>query len=274
MTSATLFPSEPEMVNYPGEPALWLQRVLILSARRAGVEPIRNIEFRRGLNVINTKLTRDLETTAFGHNVGKTLLLRLIRYALGDEHYAGNRVRKRIKEQLHDAYVLAQVRVNGTSWGIYRSLRKPRDSFCLQTENWQDLLGETSGLRPYSEFEAALEKLAPPTFSNVRVARGRRQPKWTDLLGWLIRDQHCRYTSHNTWRFQEDDSEPDVLLDSESNLIIRVVMKLFDRKEYEYTDELDQLRGRYRQNQTELQQIRQDRERTARLISECPSENS
>lgn len=268
MTPATLFPSEPETVAYPGEPAIWFQRVVILPARRAGVEPIRNIEFRRGLNVINTKLTQDVETAAFGHNVGKTLLVRVIRYALGDDHYAGTRVRSRITEKLPDACVLAQVRVNGTTWGIARSLTKPRDSFCLQTDTWQHLLGEASSLRPFTEFEAALEKLAPPTFSNVRVARGRRQPKWTDLLGWLIRDQHCRYTSHNTWRFQEDDSDPDVLLDSEANLIIRVVMNLFDKKEYEYTDELDQLRAQLRQHQNELQQIRQDRERTARMISE------
>ena len=268
MTSATLFPSEPETVAYPGEPAIWLQRVVILPSRQAGVEPIRNIEFRRGLNVINTKLTQDIETAAFGHNVGKTLLVRMIRYALGDEHYAGTRVRSRIKEKLPQACVLAQVRVNGTTWGIVRSLARPRDSFCLSTDTWQDLLADSAGLRPFSEFETALKQLVPSDFSSVRVARGRREPAWTDLLGWLIRDQHCRYTSHNTWRFREDEADPDVILDSEANLIIRVVMNLFDRKEYEYTDGLDQLRAQLRQHQTELQQIRQDRERTAKMISE------
>jgi hypothetical protein len=123
-------------------------------------------------------------------------------------------------------------------------------------------------LRPFSEFQAALEKLVPSAFTSVRVARGRREPVWTDLLGWLIRDQHCRYTSHNTWRFREDEADPDVILDSEANLIIRVVMNLFDRKEYDYTDELHRLGAQLRQHQAELQQIRQDRERTAKMISE------
>ena len=40
MTPATLFPSEPEPVAYPGEPAIWLQRVVILPSRQSGVEPV------------------------------------------------------------------------------------------------------------------------------------------------------------------------------------------------------------------------------------------
>lgn len=268
MIEASLFPSEPEAVAYPGEPDIWIQRVVILPARRTGVEPIRNIEFRRGLNVINTKLTRDVETTAFGHNVGKTLLVRMIRYALGDETYASTLARSRIKEKLPDGCVVAHVRMNGTSLGLVRSLVKPRESYCLPTDNWQDLLGDASGLQPFAECEAAVGKVLPIEFANVRVARGRRQPNWKDLLGWLIRDQHCRYTSHNTWRFQQDESDPDVLLDSEANLIIRVVMDLFDRKEYDFTNELDQLRHQLRQHQNELQQIRHDRERTAKFISD------
>ena len=59
-----------------------------------------------------------------------------------------------------------------------------------------------------------------------------------------------------------------MILDSEANLIIRVVMNLFDRKEYDYTDELHRLGAQLRQHQAELQQIRQDRERTAKMISE------
>lgn len=193
----------------------------------------------------------------------------MIRYALGDRLYAGIRVRSQIRENLPECTVLAQVRVNGKSWCIARSLTKSRESFCLQTDNLQELLNDTTTLRQFGEFETALGKLLPSDFSNVRVARGRRQPTWADLLGWLIRDQHCRYTSHNIWRFQQDDSDPDVLLDSEANLIIRVVMNLFDRKEYDYTDELDRLRAQLRQQQDELLQIRQDRERTAKLISEA-----
>jgi hypothetical protein len=52
-----LFPPEPETVAYPGEPAIWIQRVEILPARRPGVEPIRNIEFRRGLTPMAKRVT-------------------------------------------------------------------------------------------------------------------------------------------------------------------------------------------------------------------------
>ena len=218
--------------------------------------------------MINTKKTQDVEGDAFGHNVGKTLLVRMIRYALGDDHFANSRIRSQVKEHLPDGCVFAQVRVNATTWCVARSMGKPRESFCLPTDNWQSLLAEPSCLRPFTEFASALGTLVPSEFSSVRVARGSRQPTWLDLLGWLIRDQHCRYTSHNTWRYQADDSDPEVLLDSEANLIIRLVMNIFDRKEYDYTDELDGLRIRLRHYQNELSQIRQDRERTAKLISE------
>src|SRR6185437_15194209 len=268
MTQRNLFPSEPEAVVFPGEPPIWIQRLVILPARRPGVNWIRNIEFRRGLNVINTKVTQDKESTAFGHNVGKTLLVKMIRYALGDEQYANQRIRNRIRERIREGSVLAVVRVKGSTWCVARSLITPRQSFCLQSENWQDLLADAATLRPFADFQSALDQLLPADCSSVRVARGRRHPAWTDLLGWLIRDQHCRYTSHNTWRFQEGDSDPDVLLDSEANLIVRVTMKVFDRKEYELTDQLEQLRARLRQLQNELTHIRQERERTAQLMTE------
>lgn len=268
MTQRNLFPSEPEAAVFPGEPPIWIQRLVILPARRTGVDPIRNIEFRRGLNVINTKMTQDTESTAFGHNVGKTLLVRMIRYALGDEQYASQRIRSRIREKMAEGTVLANVRVKGSTWCVARSLILPRQSFCLQSDNWQDLLAEPGTLRPFADFQSALDQLLPSDFTSVRVARGRRHPAWTDLLGWLIRDQHCRYTSHNTWRFQEDESDPDVLLDSEANLIVRVAMRVFDRKEYELTDQLEQLRAQLRQHQNDLAHIRQERERTAQLMTE------
>lgn len=254
---------------FPGEPPIWIQRLVIVPVRRPGVNWIRNIEFRRGLNVINTKVTQDTESTAFGHNVGKTLLVRMIRYALGDEFYANARIRGKIREGLRsEGAVLAVARVKGSTWCVARSLVNPRQSFCLQSDNWQDLLADAATLHPFADFQSALDQLLPTDCFSVRVARGRRQPAWTDLLGWLIRDQHCRYTSHNTWRFQADESDPDVLLDSEANLIVRVAMKVFDRREYELTEQLEQLRARLRRLQNELTHIRQERERTAQLMTE------
>src|SRR5262249_54935107 len=143
------------------------------------VDPIRNIEFRRGLNVINTKVTQDTESTAFGHNVGKTLLVRMIRYALGDEQYASQRIRGRIRERISEGTVIAIVRVKGSTWCVARSLVHARQSFCLQSENWQDLLADQGTLRPFTDFQSSLDQLLPSDFSSVRVARGRRNPAWT-----------------------------------------------------------------------------------------------
>jgi hypothetical protein len=125
---------------FPGEPPIWIQRLVIVPVRRPGVNWIRNIEFRRGLNVINTKVTQDTESTAFGHNVGKTLLVRMIRYALGDEQYASQRIRSRIRERIREGSVLAVVRVKGSTWCV--AMQAKRDEQIGHMEALQDLFKE------------------------------------------------------------------------------------------------------------------------------------
>jgi hypothetical protein len=268
MIQPNLFPPDPEPVVYPGEPALWIKRIVILPAKQAVSPPIRDISFRLGLNVINTSQPTDPDTVAFGHNVGKTLLMRLIRYCLGDEQYAGPRVRSRIRAQMGDGCVLALVRVQGEDWGVVRSLSSARQSFSLKTANWHDLLGDHTALSSFADYEQALNRLRPSGLDYVRVGRNNRVPAWTDLLGWLIRDQRCRFTNHNTWRDKDDDSEPDVLLDTDANLVARIVMNLFDREEYDATDELERERATLKQLQTQLAELRVEQDRTAQLLGE------
>lgn len=159
MTQARLFPSELPTCPWPGEPSVWLKRLVIVRERTAGQVPIRDIEFRLGLNVIRTKDEANNDAAAAGHNVGKTLLVRLLRYCLGDGQYANSNTRSRIRDVLSDGWVIALVRVAGTTWGVARPLGPSRHSWCLSTENWQDMLADTAGLRPYAELQVALEKI-------------------------------------------------------------------------------------------------------------------
>src|SRR5437763_703613 len=83
MTPPGLFQPELPPCPYPGEPAVWVKRLVLVRARSTGEEPIRNIEFRLGLNIISTRDEEPADASAVGHNVGKTLLVRLLRYCLG-----------------------------------------------------------------------------------------------------------------------------------------------------------------------------------------------
>jgi hypothetical protein len=271
MKQPRLFPVEPPTGPHPGEPPVWVKRLVILRERTPGQEPIRNIEFRLGLNIISTRDDVAADAAAVGHNVGKTLLVRLLRYCLGDTQYANSNMRGRIRAALPDAWEIGVIRVRGTTWGVARPLGPGRQSWCLRTDSWEELLGDVASLCPYSEFQQALEQFVPPEFGTVRLDDHDRSPGWTDLLGWLIRDQRCRYTHHNAWRHQDAESGPGVLSLGEANLVTRLTMSLFDVEEHQQTVRLAELRAESLRLQVERDRLRAAAEQSrTRLLAVAP----
>src|SRR5258708_4296375 len=206
MIPTSLFPDEPapHPVSHPGPPLLWLRRLIIVRERRVGGEVIRDITFRRGLNVIDTPESPPDETRTVGHNVGKTLLVRLIRYCLGDRNFANRQVRFQIQNLFPDGYSLAEVVVAGTCWAVARPLGRGQLSWAVPLGDWEDLLGDSASFQSYDEFKQAVQQATVARFQSVVLPHEERPPVWTDLLGWLVRDQHCRFRHHNEWR------EPDM----------------------------------------------------------------
>ena len=98
MRSKTLFPLDEPLAPSADrpEPLLWLRRLVILRDLDSLDAPIRDIPFRRGLNIIQARQRGPGESKVVGHSVGKTLLMRLIRYSLGEQHFAVEPVRNRI----------------------------------------------------------------------------------------------------------------------------------------------------------------------------------
>jgi hypothetical protein len=243
MKQRSMFRPESTPAHDPGEPTVWLKRLVILRSRDAAQPPIRDIEFRLGLNVVRVA---ELETSigrAFGHNVGKTLLVRLIRYCLGDSYFADLHARERIREVLPDGWVAAVVRVRGTTWTVARPLARRLSGWCLESEDWQALLGDPNTLRPYAVFLEALSQLVPAEYARVRLEGPDRAPAWTDLLGWLARDQRCRYTHHAHWRHPDAESGVAALSLGDANLLMRLTMGLFDAEERRQTESLTVLRA-------------------------------
>src|SRR4051794_2327270 len=188
MKQRSMFRPESTQARDPGEPTVWLKRLVILRSRDAGLPPIRDVEFRLGLNVVRVGEAETSAGRAFGHNVGKTLLVRLIRYCLGDSYFSDLTARERIREALPDAWVAAVVRVRGTTWSVARPLARRVSGWCLESEDWAQLLGDTAALRPFAAFQEALNQLVPADYARVRLEGPDRAPSWTDLLGWLARD--------------------------------------------------------------------------------------
>ena len=68
------------------------------------------------------------------------------------------------------------------------------------------ITGDPNALRPYAVFQEALAQLVPAEYARVRLEGPDRPPAWTDLLGWLARDQRCRYTHHAHWRHPDAET--------------------------------------------------------------------
>lgn len=261
MKPPSLFPSNLPPSPHPGEPAVWVKRLVIVRERAAGQVPLRNIEFRLGLNIVGTQEEAVGDAATAGHNVGKTLLVRLIRYCLGDTHYGSGNVRDRVRRCLPDGWVVGVFRVAATTWAVARPLGPGGAGWCAATEAYEDVLRDAAGLRPYSDFQQAVAGLVPPGLANVRLDEHDRCPGWTDLLGWLIRDQRCRYTHHNAWRHLDAEAGPGVLTLGEANLVTRLTMGLFDAEEYRQTLRLTELRA-------EITRLEADRDRRRHVAAQ------
>lgn len=125
MPNLSLFPEPPTPITPASdrpEPALWIRRLQIVAGLSPDSELIREVTFRRGLNIIRTAERPPDEQRPVGHSVGKTLLLRLIRYCLGESTFCTRPVRERIVQHLPGAYVLAEFILQGQPWIVARPI--------------------------------------------------------------------------------------------------------------------------------------------------------
>jgi hypothetical protein len=169
---------------------------------------IRDIPYRPGLNVIRAVERPPGETRPIGHSVGKTLLTRLIRYCLGESHFAPQRVVTRIASALPRAYVLAEIVVAGQSWVVARPLRDAAASASLAvaSDDWRAGLGDASGPQRHSDFLDVLTQNTLTGMPDLRLPNANHSARWLDLLAWLARDQECSYQHYNELRSPDANS--------------------------------------------------------------------
>jgi len=216
------------------EPVIWVRRLVIVEELSPQGAVIREVEFRRGLNIIRTEKRQPDETRTVGHSVGKTLLLRLVRYCLGEKAYCTEAIRSAVAEKLPHAYVLAEVRVGGQPWAVARPLGMDgagSASFAAQADDLDVLRGDRKALAKFSEFVAAVEAATTTCFEDMKLPNAKRLARWLDLLAWLARDQECRYRHHNEWRDPDSESGTRDLQKEDTDLVVRMVLDLLDREE-------------------------------------------
>jgi hypothetical protein len=221
MQSQVLFPLHEDLTPDPArtEPSVWLRRLYILGETNVD-SLIREVPFERGLNIIRTEERGDLEENVVAHSVGKTLLVRLIRYTLGEPNYASEESQAELAKLLPNGLVVAHWRVDGEDWLVRRPLHdhEPNAAYCVQweqePESFAVLTSDGSATRlilaacmdaqdderfPFKSFLKKLDSVIAADLPRLELNKDRI-PRWDDLLGWFARDCECGYRQANEWR--------------------------------------------------------------------------
>jgi uncharacterized protein YydD (DUF2326 family) len=116
---------------------VWIRRLVIL-LRPSPDALIQNIPFHRGLNIIRTEKRNPNDTSSVAHDVGKTLLMRLLRYTLGEEWFASKDDMTRIRNARPQCVVVAEWVVAEELWSVVRPLSDDdtKLSFAVREDEW------------------------------------------------------------------------------------------------------------------------------------------
>ncbi len=234
MQRKTLFSSDfmPKPNRDRNQPTIWIRRIVLL--REWSLEPaslIRDIEFRAGLNVIQTERRGIDDDEVVGHSVGKTLLMRLIRFSSGEGTFADEKTHNAIHAQLGSARVIAEWTVDQKDWISVRPLRhdESSDSYSIEASDWRNCFDESFTRQKHSEFVQAITDATIGQLPKFRLSR-RSKLTWLDVLPWIARDCQCGYRKPNDWRHKDSNSDMRHDLD-ENSLIMQWVSGLMDDEE-------------------------------------------
>jgi hypothetical protein len=216
-------------------PAFWVRRLRILSELTAGEAFIvRDVELRRGLNIVwaahhsagaGNALFRD---GVAGHTAGKSTFCRLLRHVLGDGGFAPDGVKRRIRSKLPNAWLVAEVAVDDSTWVAARPLGIGHRSFCLRGRSIDDVTDTNAERLDYQKFVEALAKGTMELVTSKKFpATDKDKPVgWAHVLPWLIRDQDCRFADFLEWRHSGSGSDAPALNVEERQFLVRTVLGL------------------------------------------------
>ena len=136
---------------------------------------------------------------------------------------------------MHQAYVLAEVHIQGKPWVVARpmGMNPPSSSWAAPGDDFSVFFGDRDRLPAFGDFVGVLEAVVRGPFEKMKLPNAGRDCRWLDLLGWLSRDQGCRYRHHNEWRNPETESGTAQLKRDDASLLIRMAMDLLDDEERE-----------------------------------------
>ncbi|CAK0781324.1 conserved hypothetical protein [Gammaproteobacteria bacterium] len=243
----TAFSLKPEVGRT--EPRLWVRRLGIWAD--ANSPPLREIVLRPGFNIIWSPDSSDQEDGgnqsggSLGHGSGKTLFCRLLRYVLGENHFAPDEQRDHIINAFPEGRVGAEIIIDGMPWAVLRPFAPSRRHFAIAERNLEQLLAENSEPTGIEPLLHALETciLSPEVAALIPTEHPRQA--WLVALAWLSRDQECRFDKPLDWRSSDSDSGSPVRGQSVEWMLdaVRALIGAIDPQEFQLRMEIEPLKN-------------------------------
>lgn len=236
---------QPQEIEFTGRdqstgPRLWVRRLAIW---KNASTLLRDIPLRRGVNIIWSPDLSISGTGATPHGSGKSTFCRLIRYCLGERHFANEDQRPLMQHKLPDGFVGAEIIIDGECWVVTRPIGMNVPSRSSKAERIEDtfdhlLLGtDPPTIAPVisDKFCTEYRNQVPENLSPDQV--------WDVILAWLARDQECRLDDVFDWRSKRSGSgSPAQELSLDTKLaVVRLAIGALSSKEISLSVEVRNL---------------------------------
>lgn len=229
------------------EPRLWFRRFVIWP--EPGANPIQDRKFGPGLNIIWSPDPADRSARDSGepppgpgHGAGKTLVCRLLRYCLGEPHFASGALRTKISSAFKDGRVGVEVIVDGKAWAVVRSIGVFPHDVVLEGGTLETAV---SAETPATGMDLFVEMLAERFITPDVAALVAKAPQraWLLALAWLSRDQECHFGKITEWRVigGKSGSPAHGISAGDATNIIRALIGAITPKEHELEAQLTKL---------------------------------
>lgn len=226
------------------EPRLWFRRFVIWP--ESGAPPLQDRTFGPGLNIIWSpdpvdRSTRDGDEAPAGpgHGAGKTLVCRLLRYCLGEPHFASDGLRTKISGAFRNGRVGVEVVVDGKAWAVVRSIGVSGHDVVIEDGTLETAVSSDAVATGMTAFiEMLAERFVTPTVA--RIVSDSPQRAWLLALAWLTRDQECHFGKATEWRVAggKSGSPAHGLSVRDATNVVRALIGAITPKEHELEAEI------------------------------------
>ena len=230
-------PSRWKPGNGRGKPVIFLRKLVLLEELRPGTEKIiREVPFRAGLNIIwadpKSAEAASGGVRVAGHSAGKTTLCRILRWLLGEAHFAPPKLEARIASDLKDGWAVLALEIDGQPWVTGRRFFDKADHCAVAGVTLDELFatGWPEGCNARG-FLTELQSTTVGRLDRKRLPARQEDIPWTHLLGWLARDQETALVDVVAWRSSTKTPGERGPTVAERHLIVRLILEMLSKPE-------------------------------------------